>query len=171
MKKRRTLIISFLFIAALVLSVGYAALSDVLDIQGTAEISAGIAEEAFNQDVYFSDVTHSAGMTASINADNNDKGSFTATGFSQVGDKVTATFTIKNDSEHYAADVTPQLLQNSNEEYFGISSDWNTTMQTIEAGGTRTITVTVELIKLPTVEEGMTSSSFNIELTAVTAEE
>ncbi len=170
MKKRRTLIISLLLVAALTLGIGYAALSDVLDIQGTAEISAGIAEEAFNQDVYFSAVTHSSGMTASINADNNDKGSFTATGFSQVGDKVTATFTIKNDSEHYAANVTPKLLQNSNDTFFAISSDWNTTMQTIAAGAEKTITVTVELIKLPTVDEGMTTASFDIELTAVTAE-
>ena len=170
MKKRRTLIISLLLVAALALGIGYAALTDVLDIQGTAEISAGIAEEAFNQDVYFSKVEPGSGMTASIVENNNDKGTFTATGFSQVGDKCSVTFTIKNDSEHYAANVTPKLLQNSNEEYFTVSSDWKSTMQTIEAGGEKTITVTVELKKLPTAAEGKTSASFNIELTAVTAE-
>jgi len=170
MKKRRSFIIALLLVATLTLGIGYAALSDVLDIQGTAEISAGIAEEAFNQDVYFSEVSSGTGYTASINPDNNDKATFTATGFSQVGDKVSVTFTIKNDSEHYAANVTPRLLQNSNEEYFGISSDWNSTMQTIDAGGTKTITVTVELIKLPTADEGLTTASFNIELSAVTAE-
>ena len=170
MKKRRRLITAVLLIAALTLGVGYAALSDVLDIQGTAEISAGIAEEAFNQDVYFSAVTSGTGITASINVDNNDKGSFTATGFSQVGDKVSCTFTITNDSEHYDADVTPKLLQNSNAEFFGISSDWESTMQTIPAGESKTITITVELIKLPTASEGLTTASFNIELTAITAE-
>ena len=170
MKKRRSLIISFLLVAALALGIGYAALSDVLDIQGTAEISAGIAEEAFNQDVYFSAVQPGTGITASINADNNDKATFTATGFSQVGDKVQVTYTIKNDSEHYAANVTPKLLQNSNEEYFSISSDWASTMQTIAAGAEKTITITVELVKLPTASEGLTTASFNIELTAVTAE-
>ena len=170
MKKRRSLIISFLLVAALALGIGYAALSDVLDIQGTAEISAGIAEEAFNQDVYFSKAEPGTGATASINPDNNDKATFTATGFSQVGDKVTVTYTIKNDSEHYAADVTPRLLQNSNETFFAISSDWNTTTQRIAAGGEKTITITVELIKLPTAAEGLTTASFNIELTAVTVE-
>lgn len=170
MKKRRTLIIPLLLVAALTLGIGYAALSDVLDIQGTAEISAGIAEEAFNQDVYFSAVAPGTGITASINPDNNDKATFTATGFSQVGDKVTVTYTIKNDSEHYAANVTPKLLQNSNETYFKLTSDWASTMQTIAAGGEKTITITVELIKLPTAADGLTTASFNIELTAVTAE-
>lgn len=170
MKKRRTLIISLLLVAALSLGIGYAALSDVLDIQGTAEISAGIAEEAFNQDVYFSAVNPGSGITASINPDNNDKATFTATGFSQVGDKVSVTYTIKNDSEHYAAAVTPKLLQNSNEDYFGISSDWSSATQTIAAGAEKTITITVELIKLPTVSDGLTTASFNIELTAVTVE-
>ena len=170
MKKRRTLIIPLLLVAALTLGIGYAALSDVLDIQGTAEISAGIAEEAFNQDVYFSAVAPGTGITASINPDNNDKATFTATGFSQVGDTVSVTYTIKNDSEHYAANVTPELIQNSNAAYFNITSDWASTMQTIAAGGEKTITITVELIKLPTAADGLTTASFNIELTAVTAE-
>lgn len=170
MKKRRSLVISILLVAALTLGIGYAALSDVLDIQGTAEISANSAQEAFNQDVYFSDVTPGRGATASINADNNDKASFTATGFSKVGDQVTVTYTIKNDSEHYAADVTPRLLQNSNPDYFGISSDWNSATQRIGAGETKTITVTVTLIKLPTAAEGVTAASFNIELRAETVE-
>lgn len=170
MKKRRTLIISLLLVAALALGIGYAALSDVLDIQGTAEISANSAQETFNQDVYFSDVSSGAGYTASINADNNDKASFTATGFSDVGDKIFITFTIKNDSSHYEALVTPKLLQNSNAEYFKLTSDWNSTAQTIGINGTKTITVTVELLKLPTISEGLTSASFNIELTAVTVE-
>jgi hypothetical protein len=170
MKKRRTLIISLLLVAALCLGIGYAALSDVLDIQGTAEISAGIAEEAFNQDVYFSAANPGKGATASINTDNNDKATFTATGFTQVGDIVSVTYTIKNESEHYAANVTPKLLQNSNEAYFKITSDWASSMQTINANSEKTITIYVELIKLPTASEGLTSASFNIELTAVTAE-
>ena len=170
MKKRRSLIIALLLIAALALGIGYAALSDVLDIQGTAEISAGIAEEAFNQDVYFSNVSSGSGYTASINADNNDKASFTATGFTQVGDVVAITFTIKNDSEHLAADVTPKLLQNSNETYFKVTSDWLSQTHRIEAGKEKTITVYVELIKLPTIDEGLTSASFNIEITAVSVE-
>ena len=170
MKKRRTLIISLLLVATLALGIGYAALSDVLDIQGTAEISANSAQEAFNQDVYFTKAEAGKGATASINPDNNDKGTFTATGFSQVGDEVSATYTIKNDSEHYAANVTPKLLQNSNEEFFAISSDWASTMQTIPAGAEKTITVTVRLVKLPTAAEGLTTASFNIELKAETAE-
>ena len=175
--KRRNLVVTFMLVAALALGVGYAALSDILDIQGTAEISTGAMEEAFNQDVYFSAVVvnnPSSGSTASINSDNNDKATFTAKGFTQVGDTISFTYTITNDSEHYAANVTPKLIQNSNEEYFGISSDWQSTMHTIAAGASETITVTVGLIKLPTAtgegESNLRGASFNIELTAVTAE-
>jgi len=177
MKKRRSLVISFLLVAALTLGIGYAALSDVLDIQGTAEISTGAMEEAFNQDVYFSAAVANepaTGSTTSIVADNNDKATFTAKGFTQVGDKITFTYTIKNDSEHYASDVTPKLLQNSNEEYFDIYSDWQSQTQRIDAGGEKTLTLTVELVKLPTAtaegETALRSASFNIELTAVTVE-
>ena len=170
MKKRRTLIISLLLVAAIVLGVGYAALTDILDIQGTAEISIGKAEEAFNEDVYFSDVSQGNGYTASINADNNDKASFTATGFTKEGDTISITYTIKNDNEDYDALVTPKLLQNSNAEYFYISSDWQSTPQTIEKMGEKTITVTVEPLKLPTGAE-LAGASFNIELTAVTVED
>ena len=89
--KRRNLVVTFMLVAALALGVGYAALSDILDIQGTAEISTGAMEEAFNQDVYFSAVVvnnPTTGSTASINADNNDKATFTAKGFTQVGDTI-----------------------------------------------------------------------------------
>ena len=166
-----------MLVAALTLGIGYAAVTDVLDIQGTAEISTGAIEEAFNQDVYFSAAVAnepSSGSTTSINTDNNDKASFTAKGFTQVGDVISFTYTIKNDSEHYAANVTPKLLQNSNEEYFQVTSDWESQMQTIAAGAEKTITIYVELIKLPTAtaegETALRSASFNIELTAVTAE-
>ena len=170
MKKRRSLVISFLLVAALTLGIGYAALTDVLDIQGTAEINSNTAQETFNQDVYFSDVQPGTGVTASINADNNDKATFTATGFADAGDTLQVTYTIKNDSTSYAANVTPQLLQNSNAEYFELTSDWDSTMKTIPANGEETITIKIKLLKLPTTAEGLTTASFNIELTAVTAE-
>ena len=168
MKNRKLVIVAFLLAAMMLLGVGYAALSDTLDITGSADVNQSAAEEAFNEDVYFSAaVANEVGNTASINADNNDKASFTAATLKGKGDKVTFTFTIKNDGD-VAATVTPKLnasLGNTNPEYFSISSDWAGEARTLAAHSEITYTVTVELIKTPTVT---ISGSFLVELTAVT---
>ena len=54
MKNRKTVVVAFLLCAVLLLGVGYAALSDTLDITGSADVNQSAAEEAFNEDVYFS---------------------------------------------------------------------------------------------------------------------
>ncbi len=169
MKKRRSVVIAFLLVAALVMGVGYAALTDVLDITGSADINQSAAEEAFNQDVYFKDdiTIHESGNTSSVNPDNNDKASFTVTSLKGAGDTASFTYTIVNDGD-VPATVTPSLKAgtgNTNSEYFDISSDWNGASKELAAhGGTLTYKVTVTLKKTP-VES--ISGSFIIELTAV----
>ena len=166
MKKRRTLIISLLLVAALCLGIGYAALTDVLDINGTADVNQSAAEEAFNEDVYFSAaVANEAGNVASVDTNDNDMASFTASTLKGAGDTATFTFTIKNDGD-VAALVTPTLAAdgNSNAEYFSIVSDWNAQPKTIAAGDSETYTVTVKLLKTPTES---IHGAFHIELTAV----
>ena len=169
MKNRKTIVVAFLLCAVMLLGVGYAALSDTLDITGSADVNQSAAEEAFNEDIYFSAaVANDAGNTASVNADNKDKASFTAATLKGQGDKVTFTFTIKNDGD-VAADITPKFNAtqgNTNPEYFKVSSDWNGETKTLAAGESITYTVTVELLKTPTVT---IAGSFLIELTAVSA--
>ena len=95
MKNRKIVIVAFLLAAMMLLGVGYAALTDVLDITGSADVNQSAAEEAFNEDVYFSGaVANESGNTASVNTDNNDKASFTANTLKGKGDKATFTFTI-----------------------------------------------------------------------------
>ena len=170
MKNRRNIVIAFLLCACLIVGVGYAALSDTLDITGSADVNQSAAEEAFNEDIYFSAaVANETGNTASVNADNNDKASFTAATLKGKDDKVTFTFTITNAGD-VAADVTPKLnatLGNTNPEYFSITSDWNGAAKTLDAHSTITYTVTVELLKTPTET---ISSSFLIELVAVSTQ-
>ena len=170
MKNRKGLI-AFMVLAVMLLGIGYAALSDTLDITGSADVNQSAAEEAFNEDIYFSAaVANEEGNTASINADNNDKASFTAKTLKGKGDKVTFTFTIKNDGD-IAATVTPKLnatLGNTNPEYFSLTSDWNGAAKTLDAGGELTYTVTIELLKTPTET---VAASFLVELTAVSIEE
>ncbi len=166
MKNRKGLI-SLMLVAVLLLGIGYAALTDTLDITGSADVNQSAAEEAFNEDIYFSAaVANEAGNTASVNADNNDKASFTAKTLKGKGDKVTFTFTIKNDGD-VAATVTPKLnatLGNTNPEYFSLTSDWGGEAKVLAAQSELTYTLTVELLKTPTET---VACSFLIELTAV----
>ncbi len=167
MKNRRNIVVAFLVFAVMLLGVGYAVLTDVLDITGTADVNQYAAEEAFNEDVHFSAAqANDNGNTASVNGDNNDKASFTANTLKGDGDSVSFTFTIKNDGD-VDATVTPTLnatTGNTKPEYFLITSDWNGESKTLAAGGELTYTVTVKLIKTPTET---ISGSFLIELTAV----
>lgn len=164
MKNRKLVIVAFLLVAVMLLGVGYAALSDTLDITGSADVNKSAAEEAFNEDIYFSGaVANETGNTASINADNNDKASFTANTLKGEGDKATFTFTIVNDGDLDAL-VTPSISSNTNTTYFSISSDWQGQPKTIPAGGSLTYTVTIELIGTP---QDTISGSCIIELNAV----
>lgn len=166
MKRRRTLITSLLLVAALALGIGYAALTDVLDINGTADVNQSAAEESFNEDVYFSNaVAKDAGNVASVDANDNDMASFTASNLKGAGDTAIFTFTITNDGDVDAV-VTPSLASdgNTNVEYFSIVSDWNAQPKTLKAGESLEYTVTVTLLKTPTES---IHGAFHIELTAV----
>ena len=164
MKNRRTLVVAFLLVAVMMLGVGYAALTDVLDITGSADVNQSAAEEAFNTDIYFTAaVANEEGNTASVNADNNDKASFTANTLKGKGDKATFTYTITNDGD-LDAEVTPRISSNTNTQYFNVYSDWQGQAKVLKAGETVTYTVTIELIETPTVTIG---GSCIIELTAV----
>ena len=167
MKNRKVVVIAFLVIAAMMLGIGYAALTDTLDITGSADVNVSDLEKEFEEDIYFSAAVANNGTpdTASVNADNNDKASFSAKSLVKKGDEATFTFTIENDSAHNVS-VTPKLnatLGNTNSEYFSIESDWDGATKPIAAGGNITYTLTVTLLKDPT--EGV-SGSFLVELVA-----
>ena len=154
----------------MIVGVGYSVVTDVLDITGSADVNHSAAEEAFNVDIHFSDVVvvgnAGDGDTASRNADNVDKASFTVNSLQGKDDTATFTFTIVNDGD-LAATVTPTLsanLGNTNPEYFSITSDWNGQPKILAAGAELTYTVTVKLVKTPTET---IAGSFLIELTAV----
>ena len=164
MKNRKTVVVAFLLVAVMLLGVGYAALTDVLDITGSADVSKSAAEDAYNADIYFTAaVANETGNTASINSDNNDKASFTANTLQGAGNTAPFTFTITNEGD-LDAEVTPSISSNTNEAYFQISSDWAGQPKTLAAGASLTYTVTVTLTDTPT---DTISGSFIIELTAV----
>ena len=170
MKNRRNVVVAFLVVAVMLLGIGYAALTDVLDITGSVDVNQSAAEEAFNEDIYFSAaVANQEGNTASVNADNNDKASFTVKTFKGKGDVATFTFTIKNDGD-VDANVTPKLnatLGNTNPEYFTIESDWDGDTKVLAAGQSITYTLTITMIKTPTET---IAGSFLVELVATSVE-
>ena len=166
MKNRKSIIAAFLVIAVMLFSVGYAALSDKLDINGTSDANLSAAQKNFDTDVYFSAaVANNEGNVASIAEGDNDMASFTANTLAKKGDKVSFTFTITNNSPHDVV-VTPTLAAdgNSNTAFYAITSSWEGNAKTILAGQAMEYIVYLELIDDPT---DAVHGAFHIELTAV----
>ena len=171
MKNRKRVVVSFLLVASMLLGIGYALVTDVLEINGSTTVNQSAAEDAFDNDVYFSDAVANPAPgqltttnTASIEDGNNDSALFTVNTLQGAGDSATFTFTITNSGDLDAL-VTPSLAAqgNSTPEYFSITSDWAGQPRTIAAGGSDTYTVTVTLLKTPT---STVHGSFHILLTA-----
>lgn len=90
MKNRRNIIIAFLLCACLIVGVGYAAVGDVLDVDGTAELGLE-SERNFDSNIYFTDAkAFQSGDSASTTPTNPDKVTFSVT--SVTGDDTTAFF-------------------------------------------------------------------------------
>lgn len=168
MKNRKLAIVAFFLAAVMCIGAGYAVLTDILDIQGVANVSATEAEKVFESKIYFTNaVANEAGNSAEVSTNNNDKATFTANTLAYEGNKATFTFTILNENGTLDANVTPKITANTKPEYFAVSSDWNGETTLIEAGESKTYTLTVELLKTPTETLG---TSITIELTAVSKE-
>ena len=78
-----------------------------------------------------------------------------------VGDKVVLTIPVINESNGINADLSIDI-ENNNSEYFNVTSE--TATNTLNAGGTTTISVTVEVIKVP--ENNDVEGTFTVTLTA-----
>ena len=169
-KNRRVVVVAFLLCAALLLGVGYATLTDLLTINGSAEVNQAAAQEAFNQDIYFlSAVADKDADHAYVLAEDNDKAAFDLHSLSGKGDKAVITFTIVNTGDVNAV-VTPTLVSeggNTNPEYFKVSSNWAGAAQELPAGGSVTYILTVELLKTPT---DVVSGTFHVQLTATSVD-
>ena len=106
MKKRRTLVISLLLIAALALGIGYAALSRELMITSAANLSP----DQNDFDIVFTDATvlndpDNLLATASVTG-TGTTANYTITGLSKQNDSVTIEFTVKNNTPDVYANLT-----------------------------------------------------------------
>lgn len=186
MKKRRFGIVAFMCVAILCLGIGFAALTDDLFIDGTLNWSAEAAQKEFNQNVYFSaaavdsssTITDTTKVTTAIaadkNSDANDKVTINvaADAFTVVGQKAVIVATIKNDSNLEAAiavNTAEGSLTSLPEagDAFAVTyviNDATIAAKTGETASTGTVTITIELKKIP--DGAINNAAFAIELVA-----
>ena len=166
MKAKRLIVVSFLLVAEVVLGVGFAAVSTTLDITGKADVNP---DAAFKADIYFDTATaNDAGNTAAVNANDDNKASFTANNLSGQGDSASFTYVIKNSGDLDATiSVTACSVSVGDTSIFDITTDWNEA-KPLDANGSATITVTVSLKETP---KDTVSGSFIVELKATAISE
>ena len=104
MKKRRFAIVAFLMAAVMTIGIGYAAATTYLNIGGTGTVTQENGQNAFSENVIFSNVTSytddpsddkDISYTASIE-DNKKSAIFGSSNFKHVGDHFEITYTIEN---------------------------------------------------------------------------
>lgn len=177
MKNRRSVVIAFLMAVVLCLGIGYASVSDTLDVVGFVNLDTTAATADFNADIYWTNATAVASNTSGTNSpsvivlnanngDANDKLDITvpANVLINTDDTVTVTATIKNDSTEFAATITPSAVLYANntgayEVTFGESS------YTVAANSSVAVEIIITL--KDEVSEAVTSNKFDITFTAV----
>ena len=178
MKNRKTVVVAFLLVAAMLLGVGYAALTDTLTIIGNAHIDMNTVETTFEANIHFSKAectsTTGKGTKEDVASFNDDDATFTANKLATVGQKSVFTFTITNKSNVDAViSVNNTKLSgadnpsNSNTDKFTVEYSYPDGMTIAKNGGTITVVVTVT-VKEPVT--AATSATFGIELTATSVD-
>ena len=167
MRNRKRIIVSFMIIACMLMAVGFAALTDTLNLIGDAEVDFNTANSGFDADVYFSaaDAENTEkGDSANVTTDP-DIARFSVRSLSAKGETATFTFTVKNDNEFTAyVKVNNTKSVNNNAEYFNVTMD--VTEFEVPAEGEYTFSVTVELLKTPQLDQvgDKVTATFGIEM-------
>ena len=172
MKKRRTLVISLLLIAALALGIGYAALSDDLFIDATVNFDPTVADDELAEDVKFTNATNNDYCYAGVSGNDPDGdtaflhiGGETVTyELTTPGQSAVATYTIENNYE--AAVAVTVKVEGAHDLYNVVTNVEGAS--NIESGKTGEVTVTVTPKEVLT--EAITAESFRIELIATVIE-
>lgn len=170
MRNRKTVITAFILVAVMLMAVGFAAMSDDLNITGTAGIALEHAETAFAEDIYFTKAVMSADkgtavIGADANGEANDKITITVAdgALKGKGDSVLCAVEITNAGD-VDAWVKLDSASASNSEYFQVTTSWGaTSIQALAAGTSVDITVTITCIKTPQTE---VTTTFDLGFTA-----
>ena len=161
MNRKKTLYGLGLLALILVLGVGYAVVSEVnLDIDGSATVASEALKVSFNG---VTD-TEDDGKVVASSTDNSLNASIQVTNLT-LNEEVSATYTIKNQETDVDANVIKKQISNDKPEFFEVTTSVDDSAETITAGGTGTVTVTVRLIKTP-IETDDSTANIQIDLTA-----
>ena len=184
MKNKRNVFIAFILICCLCLSIGYAALTDTLYVNGTVNLDldgSGTTdpdaggeeetpwEEAFDADVYFVDIDAEQAVTkvsADTNGDTDDLLTITVPDDVFTPDNKTATYKvkIKNNSDEYAAKITlNNPAATANFSYVCKWSDDSTNV-TLQPGADKEVSVIITLTTNPTAD--INAEAFNVTFNA-----
>ena len=188
MKHRKSILVVFLLTAAMLMSVGYAALTDTLTIIGNAHVDVDTANKTFDERIKFTaaDAIDSTGTgtTADVASYTADDATYTVNRLAVMDEYSVFTFTIKNESNvdaeisvgatKLSGDTNPS---NSNTNKFDVQykyfksagNEFGEQEPKVigKNGGTMIVQVTVTL-KEPVTSA--TSATFGIELTATSVE-
>ena len=148
MKNRKKMITTALIVLVLLLGVGYATVSSVsLNINGTSK-----AETKELQVFYDGTNSGTSDKVTAISSPVNTRAATFTVENMTLNETVTMTFEVKNyETDVNATLAAPSVTQNTNEEYFQVTTSCDKT--TLNAGDTATITVNVKLIKTPVTDE------------------
>lgn len=174
MKNKKYLSILIVFLALLFISIGYAAISKELLVNGGATTQKEDGSDAedttslsknfvvlWDKDTKIVDNTFadSAKTEVTMLDDLNVKIDFSD--FNKTNSFVTVTLKIRNDSKDLKASIPLPVITNSKERYFSVTTDWVDTV--LLPGESKDVTILVELIRSPLDH---TSGTFTIKFTA-----
>ena len=144
MKNRKTVIIAFLLVAALVLGIGYAAYSTKLFINGTAEVASEAI--AFTNAVTITNAESSDPTYGTASEGDGQYATFEVFGMTQKDQRVTFTYTITNNSD-VAVKVNCTTLPTTTaaNSIFSVVQGMHSEVTIPASGGTADVTVTVVL--------------------------
>lgn len=167
MKQKRTYITLLLVVALLCLGIAYAAISNItLQITGSAAATPNQDNfiVKFDKDTVVTTDVGTTGATVTADYVADDANDLTATidvsGLTAEGQKVSATYTIENESIGLSADLAASTIKNSNTEYFKVTP--TLAKSQILEGETTTVTVEVEMVKTPITTDVSTEIEVNV---------
>ena len=161
MKNKKSLLSFGLLALVLILGVGYAVVSSVdLTISGSANVKESNLKVSFNG---VTDVSDAEKVEATA-TDGELTANIAVTDL-ELNDTVTATYTIKNEETDVSANISKAEITNDKSDYFEVTTDVDSSPETVAAGGTGTVTITVRLKKTP-VNSGDSSANISVKLTA-----
>jgi hypothetical protein len=178
MKNRKFIVAAFLLAAAMLLGVGYAALTDELAIAGTLKTDTTASMDEFDGDVYFSAASIIRDDTGNKSVaqilEGRDDAKIEALHFTENQQTVVAKFTITNLAENeFAAliDGSSVTVTNdavSHDPVFGVTWSWSDTVLdtnnvTLQPGESKDLWVTITLNETP---QEIHNAAFTITYTA-----